>query len=85
MTLDSGVKIRRVGEGTGEVEEGSLETCSVQLQRQRKLIRADKGEIRRGESCVCVCGYCTNGETRSGKTNRWEGEEGEQRDREERN
>lgn len=47
MTSDSGVKIRSGGGWREVMEEGSLETCSVGLQQQRKLIRADKGEIRR--------------------------------------
>lgn len=57
MTSGSEAEISR---GRQEVEEGSLETCSVRLQRQRKLIRADKGEIRkRRKLCVrsCVCGH----------------------------
>lgn len=58
------------------MEEGSLGTCSVGLLQRRRLIRADKGEIRRfkmGESCA----RWTNRLKRTaGKTNRWEVEEG---------
>lgn len=46
-----------------EVEKGSLETCSVGLLQQRRLIRADKGEIRRFKIEKVVCGHCTNGLT----------------------
>lgn len=38
-----------------EVEEGSLVTCSVGLLQQRRLIRADNGEIRRFNIDKVVC------------------------------
>lgn len=59
------------------MEEDSLGTCSVGLQQQRRLIRADKGEIRRFTIEKVVCGHCANRLRRAvGKTNRWEGEGG---------
>ena len=85
MTSDSRVEISgRVEEGKrqAEVEEGSLETCAGGLLLQRRLIRADKGEIRRFEIEKVVCGRCTE----RGWEARWEnkqvgggGREAEQR------
>lgn len=62
MTSDSRVEISgRTEEGKrrAKVEEGSLETCAGGLLQQRRLIRADKGEIRRFEIEKVVCGRCT--------------------------
>ena len=50
------------------MEEGSLETCAGGLLQQRRLIRADKGEIRRFEIEKVVCGHCT----KRGREARWE-------------
>lgn len=54
---DGGRERREVG-GVGWLEDDSLGTCSVGLLQQTRLIRADKGEIRRLEieKVVCVCG-----------------------------
>ncbi len=66
------------------MEEGSLGTCSVGLQQQRRLIRADKGEIRRFKIEKVVCGRCTNWMRHTvGKQTGGRGREEKQRDREE--
>lgn len=50
------------------MEEGSLGTCSVGLLQPRRLITADKGEIRRFTIEKVVCGRCANGpKSRVGK------------------
>lgn len=78
MTSDSRVEIRSRAEGNeSRGGEGSLGTCSVGLLQQRRLIRADKGEIRRFKSEKVVCGHCTDEE---GKQTGGTGRQDKQRD-----
>lgn len=89
MTSDSEVEIRSGVEREGNESrggEGSLRTCSVGLLQHRRLIMADKGEIRRFKSEKVVCGHCTDRlKGKEGKQTGGTGRQEKQRDAQERN